>query len=280
MPDRAARIGWTAVAVAAVAALAVASAWVRIAAVTDTGGSAMVLVPDGFPGTGPPDVTPLASAPAVTRDEAVLHASHGQSGCDGECLPFGHWGRYGFGPDELAAKRGFWLIDRTGDAAANRALRDVVVRWNASVEANAAPGVDLPHVGYYRDDAHAGNCSPDPAAAEAYFLPDYSVLLACNGRLLDALGRAYTLPGGAHWGVGLIPWLFVDARDEFCNGGPMSHEQLVSAFAHEMGHTLGLDHRRGLTLMNSNASGVCAGLWFDSHDWEALRSVYGHPADA
>lgn len=222
-----------------------------------------------------PDFTRAAAA---SVDGATTTGMHEATGCGGRCQIANHWGRYQVGV-ERRAERGLWLVDLTGDDRAHTALSELVARWNREVEAREARGQDIPKIGYFRDDRKAGKCSPDPARTQAWDLPGYSVLLVCNGRVLDAMGRAYVVAGGPHWGTTVLPWIYVDMADTFCNGGPMTQAQLVSAFAHELGHSMGLDHRSGLTLMNRNASGVCAGLWFDEHDLEALGAIYAHPAD-
>jgi hypothetical protein len=240
-----------------------------------------LIIPAAFPADAPPAVPSLEGAEAVVHPLAVPTGIHQSTGCDNTCPAGNHWGRYRYnGGHEQAAVRAFWLFDRTGNAAANAALRDFTDKWNWEVRARQGAGQDIPYVAYFRDDANVGLCSPNPANLQAYQLPGYSILLACNGRVLDAMGRAIVIPGGPHWGTTVLPWVYVDVSDRSCNRGPMSHVQLVSAFAHEIGHVMGLDHRNGeLTLMNTNASGVCAGVWFDGHDLDAIGAKYQHPAD-
>lgn len=236
-----------------------------------------VIIPRGFPADQPPALPDLAAAPAVAPEHATLLGIHDLTGCDGQCGPTSHWGRYRWA-NAVAPVRAFWLVDRTGDARANAALREFVERWNRDMDGRQGPGQDIPYIGYYRDDAYVGQCSPNPWRAEGWYLPGYSLLLVCNQRV-GSLGVALVVPEGPHWGTFVLPWVAVDVHDRSCGGTGLSHAQLVAAFSHEIGHVTGLDHRRGVTVMNTDGSGLCAGMWYDSHDSDAIGAIYQHWGD-
>lgn len=186
--------------------------------------------------------------PTATRAEAHHVAQYDMA----------HWSYYRWGAQTVPV-RAFWLIDRTGHGPLHQAIQQWVNSWN---DQRNRTNPTAPAVAYIQDDANVGQCSN-------YGLAAYSVMTICAGD-----------PGTT--GIASLQWLGGAGGNHLVNPyvvirpGGLNYGQLFTAVAHEMGHALGLGHRpeRG-TLMHANANFDGGLHWYDQHDLDSFRDLYG-----
>lgn len=170
-----------------------------------------------------------------------------------------HWSTYRWGTQSVPTVRAFWLVDRSGNALMHQAIQQWVASWN---DQRARTNPTAPYVGLYQDDASIGQCANWGLAA-------YSVATICAGDP-GTTGVASLQWFGSPTGTHLVnPYVLIRPAG-------LNYGQLFTAVAHEMGHTLGLGHRPEVgTLMHANSNFDGALHWYDQHDLDGLKDLYG-----
>ena len=186
---------------------------------------------------------------------------------------YGMFDRYTYGGAVYNVKA-FYLLDRTGNALMHDALRQYADSWNGDIQRRGLYGY-LPAIGYARDDAFVGKCSNGTNSLPQVTGREYSFVLACAGEPIGSMGVAF---GSSSFmrhvrGNHAFPAAYCSATRG------LDQRQMLSCFAHEIGHLIGLGHNDAQgNLMNTNSSGVTGRAWYTDEDFNLLKSLYPAPA--
>lgn len=183
--------------------------------------------------------------------------------------------RWSIDPAAPEVERTIAVVDTTGDPRIAIALGRFATRWNAMVD-DPSRGLDrLPRVSVGMADPSRG-CATPPFDGLETRLGDV-VVCRDDGLKSAGIGGPLWVDGRGRTRFGLVKLRGATLAWTECH--------LETAVNHEMGHVMGLDHRKAKAttgappVMSAGGgpyAGGCSG-WFEEPDIAVLRELYSTP---